>query len=474
MTSSSASGGAGTAGTAGSRRAQPEAVGQRLDRAHALPAAAPNPPDRPHGRRVVLAGGFQGPLAFGGPPSPSAAAASTFLVTFTSSSPPEPRVSLVQAAPGVVPGERGRSDHGATSSSPAPTCPIDGRRRRGAAGRGRRRRTPAAGGSRIDPRLRAAQRVPQLLRGQVRRRRGHLRRSARPSRATLTQASLAVDLTGHAVLGGRRHRGPRLRPGQPAQLPARPEIVVVELDKTGKLVAPWPLVIPASPTAAATGVGVDSGGDVFVTGTFSGALDFGTGGKPLQAAGTQNVFVAGFTAGGATLWADAVPGTGSADGGRPGGPGPTARWCWPARTTAPVTPSRPRTARARTPARLIPGHVPLGVPATALACRLPGTTYGPDGVRGQLRERSGRHRARREREGPSPQAPIPGSGAVVGTGIGFAGTDLALGGYFSGTLSTLLSSVGPDDLFLLKLCPPDLAAPAELAAPAAAARHSSP
>jgi hypothetical protein len=76
------------------------------------------------------------------------------------------------------------------------------------------------------------------------------------------------------------------------------DVFVVKLDPSGAHV--WSKTFGDSTSQIATGVAVDGAGDVFVIGTFSGKVDFGGG--PLTASSPQDVFILKLDPSGAHVW----------------------------------------------------------------------------------------------------------------------------------------------------------------------------
>ena len=271
---------------------------------------------------LVLAGGFQGPLTFGGAPTLKAADPSTYVVELGSSlafkwdeqlpatclasaiDPSSGDVVIAGAYVNVIP-DGGTPDGGTGGGST-----VDA-------------------GSGVDLGCGELSSTQNFFVARFAAATGACSFTTTFS-ATLAQAALAVDGKGNTLLAGGVTGN--IDFGQSSPPPASgQDVFVVKFDKSGKLVSPWPIAfVPASAStpAAATAVATDGDDNVFITGTFSGMLDFGTGGPPLETTGVNNVFVAAFGSGGSTLWATsfASPGAQNPGGDRRGRCGPTARW----------------------------------------------------------------------------------------------------------------------------------------------------
>ena len=92
--------------------------------------------------------------------------------------------------------------------------------------------------------------------------------------------------------------------GADARIDAKP------IDGPAVVPGSWAKQVPGSGFESVAGVTVASDGSVFVVGAFDGTLDLG--GPPLTAGGTQDVFVAKFTAAGEHVWSTHFGGSSTA------------------------------------------------------------------------------------------------------------------------------------------------------------------
>jgi hypothetical protein len=124
-----------------------------------------------------------------------------------------------------------------------------------------------------------------------------------------TGYAVAVDGNGNLVVTG-TFQGTVDFGGGPLACAGISDIFVASYTSAGAF--RWAKRFGASSYAEGHGVGVDSSGNATVTGAFSGTADFGGG--PLVGAGVYDIFVASYTSTGAFRWAKHFGGT-SYDGG---------------------------------------------------------------------------------------------------------------------------------------------------------------
>jgi hypothetical protein len=104
--------------------------------------------------------------------------------------------------------------------------------------------------------------------------------------------------------------------GEPVEAPTttQPNVLAVAYSADGTGIT-WKQIYggsTASPGQIANAVAVGSGGNIFITGTFAGQSTFGD--APLQAAGTQDLFVVDLNGGdGTTTWAESFGSSGNND-----------------------------------------------------------------------------------------------------------------------------------------------------------------
>jgi hypothetical protein len=94
-------------------------------------------------------------------------------------------------------------------------------------------------------------------------------------------------------------------------VPAQNDAFVVELDPSGGFV--WNRVLRSSAQSSGNGVRFDGRGNMLVTGSFWGTVDFGGG--PLTAASSPSIFVAKYAPDGSHLWSKGYGAAGGVGGG---------------------------------------------------------------------------------------------------------------------------------------------------------------
>jgi hypothetical protein len=201
-----------------------------------------------------------------------------------------------------------------------------------------------------------------------------------------------------------------------------------------------------------TGVAIDSADNVYVTGNFTGQLQLGNG-HPLNGNGNgPSIFVASLTSLGALRWATSFAGTGDqAAAGSSAGPV----------TEIPLIPASGGTfavALGASPdggAEQVWSQVLGTTSVTALAVDPASGQTAYVGPLGQGVQVTALNSA-----GAQAWAPFPVCGTLQGTGVGFVGSNVALTGWFSGTVSgtSLQSEVGDASsadtaFFFLEVCP---------------------
>jgi hypothetical protein len=113
-----------------------------------------------------------------------------------------------------------------------------------------------------------------------------------------TAIGIATDPAGNVIVVG-HFSGTVNFGGGPLSAGGPGDVFVVKLDPLGNHL--WSKSFGNAASAqAAEAVAVDSSGDIVVTGSFTGAIDFGGG--PLTSAGPSDIFIAKLTASGAHAW----------------------------------------------------------------------------------------------------------------------------------------------------------------------------
>lgn len=84
------------------------------------------------------------------------------------------------------------------------------------------------------------------------------------------------------------------------------DIFVTKMDAAGKLL--WSKNIGGSANDVGYSIAVDTGGNVYVTGSFQDYVDFGVS-TPLYSSGSEDVFVVKYDAAGTVLWAKSIGGS---------------------------------------------------------------------------------------------------------------------------------------------------------------------
>jgi len=128
-------------------------------------------------------------------------------------------------------------------------------------------------------------------------------------------SAVAVDAAGDVALGGQFTGSATFGPGVTASAPGDAvDAFVAEFTAGGGYL--WANSYNNGTTQAVNGLATDAAGDVFATGNFLGAGNFGQSGGPLAGGSGTNGFALKLTPAGATAWAVAVGGTGSQQGKR--------------------------------------------------------------------------------------------------------------------------------------------------------------
>jgi hypothetical protein len=284
---------------------------------------------------------------------------------------------------------------------------------------------------------------------------------ARAYAAKPSVASLAFDSKGNLVLAG-GFRDP-LDFGCPDFNPvptATQQIFVVKLDPTtGACVPGTGRSFGSGGDAVATGIAVDTAtDDIYLTGTFQGTLDLGTGANPLDAGGTTEAFLARLSSlpntwvkGYAGLGKPAVPPAGVVK--VPAGVVVTATFTGFIENRPDADVGTIVTAMAFDPRGNNLWAQPICSEVTAVAADPTGVTAfvgasGPDLLVTEL-DPSGMSTVYRET--------ITGTGTRQGNAIAFGAAGLYVAGTFGGWLDLpdagFLHSAGQGDVFLLELCP---------------------
>ncbi len=124
---------------------------------------------------------------------------------------------------------------------------------------------------------------------------------------------VAVDGTGNVYVTGSFQGSADFNPGGSGGTLAAAggtDVFIAKYDANGNYL--WAKGISGSDTEHGFGIAVDSTGNVYVTGTFEGSVDFnpGTGTAMLTAAGSWDAFIAGYDPNGNYLWAKRIGGGG--------------------------------------------------------------------------------------------------------------------------------------------------------------------
>jgi hypothetical protein len=127
--------------------------------------------------------------------------------------------------------------------------------------------------------------------------------------------TVAADHQGNVFVGGCAFGSVDFG-GGPLTIPAGTEdAFVTKLTQDGDYL--WARLFDTSPVVAPTSITTDGVGDVLVTASYQGTVDFGCG--PLTGGGPQGAFVAELDSDGATMWAKQFVGGSAAS-------GPAAGW----------------------------------------------------------------------------------------------------------------------------------------------------
>lgn len=114
--------------------------------------------------------------------------------------------------------------------------------------------------------------------------------------------SVAVDTQGNVILAG-FFAGTMTFGNKTLISAGSKDFYLAKLDRNGAAI--WAKQFgDASDNGKAISVAVASNGNISITGSFSGGLDFGTG--PMTSAGSTDIFVAGFDANGAPIWSKKI------------------------------------------------------------------------------------------------------------------------------------------------------------------------
>ena len=139
-----------------------------------------------------------------------------------------------------------------------------------------------------------------------------------PNPMPVQAVDLAVDLAGNIVVTGSFQSTADFDPGPGTfglTSAGSSDVFVVKLDTSGGMV--WARRVGGTGTEASDGIAVDSAGNVYTVGGFTGTADFDPGPDtlPLNSAGQDDAFIVKLDAAGNLAWAARVGGTG-ADGAR--------------------------------------------------------------------------------------------------------------------------------------------------------------
>jgi hypothetical protein len=125
--------------------------------------------------------------------------------------------------------------------------------------------------------------------------------------------TIAVDGNGNVLMAG-GFGGSNIDfdpgPGTATFTALSSDIFLAKYDNNGNYL--WAKVIGGSGTENATGISLDATGNVYMTGRFQSTVDFdpGTGVANLNSVGSDDIFIAKYSANGAYLWAGSVGSTG--------------------------------------------------------------------------------------------------------------------------------------------------------------------
>jgi hypothetical protein len=256
---------------------------------------------------------------------------------------------------------------------------------------------------------------------------------------TPSTASLAINSQGVALLASAGNGG---------------GIAVSTISAGGSMVGTFPLGTSTNGTATASSIAVDNNDNVYLVGSFTGTLDFGTGAQPLDSSGATAAFVVQLTPSLVVQWAVSLAG---ADPMHPpfvvALPPPSNQ----AVVAVPATGGTSFAAKVGPPpsdgGSQVAWNMSLGtMQVTALAVSPSGQTA----FVGQSASSTIQVTVLDTMGMPlfMPPYSITGTGALTGTGVGFIGPNVAVVGSFSGAITAAsLQSLGGNDFFFLEVCP---------------------
>ena len=117
----------------------------------------------------------------------------------------------------------------------------------------------------------------------------------------------ATDSSGNVVIAGEMQGSVNFGGSKLVSSGTERDVFVARYSSAGAHL--WSQRFGSTGSDTGYGVGVDSGGNVYVAGTFSGTVNFGGG--PLVSAGNSDIFLAKYSSAGAHVWSKRIGGTGT-------------------------------------------------------------------------------------------------------------------------------------------------------------------